>query len=543
MSKRKRNFSPVIRFFMVLLLGCAIGYADPALASDRFLRVGWTSEPDVLNPFTSYSTEGDQIVNLCYEKLLSYDTRLESQNCLAESVEYSGDKLEVTYRLRRGVKWHDGHDFTAGDVVYTYNVIKDNAMGEYASYLKFLKEIEAVDDHAVIMRWSKPQAYDVAHAIIILPEHIWGGMSVEDIEAFPNSGPVGTGPYVFEKWDEGSSVSLVRNENYWGEKAGPGGVIFSLYGNEDVLAQALKAGEADIITEVAPTVWDGLKNVDGVKAVSLDSFSFHMIGMNCGTGESSSGNPMLLDKTVRQAINWCANRAQIVEIALAGHGAPGGVLLPPAMGDWHYKLKEDEIIDNNIEKAKAILDAAGYKVGAGGVREKDGKKMSFRIYAIESTTVDVRAAQILRDSCAKAGIELIVSTMDENTMGGLIFDESSDFDLYVWGWDSNILDPGYLLSIPLTSQIGDSNDTYYSNAKYDELYERQAVETDPAKRGEIIHEMQRIYYNDCAYCILWNQDKLQAYRTDTFTGWVETPGGLIYNMTYDNYWKVRPLSR
>jgi peptide/nickel transport system substrate-binding protein len=128
-------------------------------------------------------------------------------------------------------------------------------------------------------------------------------------------------------------------------------------------------------------------------------------------------------------------------------------------------------------------------------------------------------------------------------MGDAIFNvDAPDFDLFVWGWDSDYLDPSYLASIPLTDQIGNNNDVYYANPAYDELYDQQLVEMDEAARKEILGEMQRIFYEDAAYFVLWYQDKLQAYRTDTWTGFVDTPGGVIYNVTYDNYLNIRPAN-
>ena len=251
---------------------------------------------------------------------------------------------------------------------------------------------------------------------------------------------------------------------------------------------------------------------------------------------------MLLDRTVRQALSYAMDRAQIVEVALAGHGTPGSSLLPPGLLDWHYDVPASELMDGNIEKANQMLEEAGYVLGSDGVREKDGQKMEFRLMAIESTQVDVRAAQMFKNMAEEAGINIMLSTMDENTMGGIIFDDEPDYDMFVWGWDSDFFDPCYLLGVLLTDQIGEENDVFYSNEEFDELYSLQMIEMDREKRKELVDEMQKIYYEDAAYLILWNQDKLQAYRTDTFTGWVEVPGGVIYNVTYDNYVNIKPAA-
>ena len=542
MKKRLVSMVALILVLAMVLAGCG-GGGSGTQGDVHILRVGWTSEPDILNPLTTYSTEANQIIWLVYQPLIGYDENLETINYLAEDYEYSEDGLVATYHLREGVKWHDGEPFTAQDVVTTYRIAMDYKIGPASSFIDGLTDVVAVDDYTVEMHFNKRVAYNIAYTTPIIPDHIWGDMSAEDIEVFANENPVGTGPMKFVQWDQGSTVILDKNPDYYGEEPGPDRIAFIQYGNEDVMAQALKAGEVDIVCEISPTVWDGLVDVENVKAVSLPSFSFHEVGINVNESESSGGSKLLLDKTLRQALSYAMDREQIVEVALAGHGTPGTTLIPAGMSEWQYEVTEDEKMDADLDKANAMLDEAGYLDTDGdGIREKDGEPLEFRIFAIESTTVDVRAAQIFRDSCEQIGIKLVLTTMDENTMGGVIFDTAAtDFDLFVWGWDSDYLDPGYLLSIPLTSEIGRNNDIYYSNSTYDALYEQQHAEMDPEKRLEIVQEMQKIFYEDAAYLVLWNQDKLQAYRTDTWTGWTDTPGGIVFNVTYENYVNVQPV--
>lgn len=539
----KSKIAIVVSIIMIISMIAGCGGPDIQTAGEKMLRIGWNSEPDTLNPLTAYSSESKQITSLVYEPLLSYGTDLDFVYKLAERFEYSNDSKTVTYYLKEGVKWQDGEPFTSADVAFTYNLIRDEEIGEASQFLEHLDSIETPDDTTVIMNFSLPQAFNCAPVIPILPQHIWGDMTADDIEIYANDEPIGTGPFRFVEWTEGATVTLERNAEYYGEPAGPDKIIFILYGNEDVLVQALKAGEVDIIPEVSPTLWESLEGVENIKAVSLDAFSFHQIGINVDTRGNSLGNPMLLDKEVRRAMNFIADRAKITDIAMAGHGAPGSVLIPNGLKEWQYQVTDDEKMDASIEDAKAILEAAGYVDTDGdGIREKDGEKMDFRIMASEGTPVDVRAAQLFKDAAKEAGINLTLTAMDENTMGDIIYEvDAPDWDLYVWGWDSEYPDPGYLLGIPLTSQIGMNNELYYSNPEYDKLYSEQATEMDKEKRKQIVFEMQKMFYDDGGYIILWYQDKLQAYRTDTWTGWEECSGGIIYGVTYENYINVLPV--
>jgi peptide/nickel transport system substrate-binding protein len=536
---RARTVAALLMAALLVLTGCT----RSAKTGSTSLRVGWSSEPDTMNPLTTYSTEAQEVLQLIYDKLTEYDSSLKPEPGLAKSFEYSSDGLSITYDLRDGVKWQDGQPFTSADVKFTFDLIHDQNLSEYGQWLTDMTSVDTPDASTAVVNFSKPQAFNPGLSIPILPEHIWQGKSAKDIQTFANDQPVGTGPYTFVQWKQGESLTIKRNDSWWGTEPAATQIIFVLYGNEDVMAQALKAGEVDILTEVPPTIWDGLSGVDNVAAVSIPSFSFHHIGFNMSTDPKSQGNPLILDQTVRQALAYALDRNQLVQLALAGHGQPGSVLLPPAFGDWQLKIPADQQMNANPDQANQMLDAAGYKDTNGdGVREApDGSPLEFRLIAIESTTVDVRAAELFRDAAAKVGIKLDLQTMDENTLGKTVYN-TTDWDIFVWGWDSGVADPDYMLGIVLCSQIGGNNDIYYCNKHYDQLYDQQATTVDEAARMNIVHQMQQDFYDSAGYIVMWYQDKLQAYRTDTWTGWVQTPGGMVFNFTRDNYLNVTPVA-
>ena len=395
---------------------------SPGGPSTATLRVGWSSEPDTMNPLTSYSTEALEVQQLIYDKLMDYDANLKAVPALATSSDVSADGAEVTYHLRTGVTWHDGEPFTADDVVFTYQTIADQGASGYAQWLGSMKSVKASGDD-VIVTFTEPQAFDPALAIPILPKHIWDGMSTADVQKFANDAPVGTGPYTFGEWKHGQTVSVNRNDAFWGTPPGPAAILWVLYQVEDVMAQSLRNGEVDILPEVAPTIFDGIADAEGLRPVSLPGFSFHHIGMNVSTESDSKGNPLLLQKELRQALSCATDRNQLVQIALAGHGQPGAGLIPPALTDFQLQLSADQELNANPDKANQLLDGLGYTMNADGVREtSDGTPLQFRLIAIESTTVDVRAAQLFRDSCAKVGVKMDITTMDENTLGSLVYE-------------------------------------------------------------------------------------------------------------------------
>jgi peptide/nickel transport system substrate-binding protein len=369
-------------------------------------------------------------------------------------------------------------------------------------------------------------------------------MSVKQIEQFRNDTPVGTGPYTLSaKWTSGTPLTITRNPAWWGQLPAPATITWIRYDNSDVMGQALRSGELDMIPQVPPTVFDGMTGSDGVKTVALPSFSFHHIGFNVSTKPTSKGNPLLKDVTIRQAIQDSVDRNQLVQLCLAGHGTPGDTIIPAGMTDWHLSIPADQQFNANPDKAKQMLDAAGYTdPNNTGVRSSaDGKPLEFRLIAINTTDVDVCAARLFVDAAAAIGVKLDLTTLDENTLNDTVYNtDAPNWDLFVWGWDSGALDPSYMLGVPLCSQIGGNNDVFYCSKQYDDQYGQQAVTVDSTARKAITDQMQREFYNDAAYLVMWYQDKLQAYRTDTWSNWAEIPGGMVFNFTRDNYLHIVP---
>jgi peptide/nickel transport system substrate-binding protein len=516
----------------------------PPTPSQATLKLGWSSEPDTLNPLTTYSTEAQEALQLIYDKLLGYSLDLKAEPELASSFEYSTDGKSITFHLQPNAKWSDGQALTADDVKFTYEVIHKDSLSQYAQWLTDLVGVDTPDPGTAVVNFSKPQAFNPGLTIPILPKHIWSSMSAKEIGAFANPTPVGSGPFTLTEWKKGESLTLSRSDSFWGTPAIAAKIVYVLYANEDVEAQALKNGDVDILTEVPPTVWDGLNGADKVAAVSLPSFSFHHIGMNVSTAAGSKGNPLLKDKIIRQALSYALDRNQLVQLALAGHGKPGDSIVPVGLTDWHWAPTADQLLDANPDKAKALLDTGGYTDRNGdGIRESpDGKPLEFRLIAIESTSVDVRAGQLFRDAATAVGIKLDLTTLDENTLGSTVYNtDAPNWDLFVWGWDSGVADPDYMLGVPLCSQIGGNNDVFYCDKGYDALYTQQATTVDPVARKAITDQMQQQFYKDAAYLVMWYQDKLQAYRTDTWSGWTQVPGGMVFNFTRENYLRVTPL--
>jgi peptide/nickel transport system substrate-binding protein len=540
----RRNFIRASAVFALAVGGAAaLAACAPETATRTVLRVGSLTDIDSLNPFTAFSTQSNDVFQLMYDKLMDYDAQLNVIPSLATSVDKSADGKTFTYTLRSGVTWHDGKPFTADDVVFTFLLIRDNDYGSFGAYFKDLTDVGKVGEDKVKLTYANPQTLEPGVITPIAPKHLWDTVPKDDLPKFANDNPVGTGPFKYDSWNKGSVVTVTRNDSWWGPKPAAQKVTWTKFGSDDIVTQALRTGDIDIVAEVPPTIFTGLKDAANVGSTAMESFSFHMIGFNCATAPGSKGNRLLLDPAVRQALSCAVSRAQLVELAMAGYGQPGTGLLPPAFGDYHYVPAPDAVLDDDPAKAAQLLDAAGYARRNGdGIREsKDGKPLDFRILAIADTAVDVKAADLFITAAKAVGINLKLSTTDADSMGATVFNaDAPDWDIMVWGWDSELYDPSYLLGIPTTDQIGGNNDTFWTNPRYDELYAQQNTTIDHAARVKLVQELQAIHYAACPYIVMWYQKKLCGTRTDTWTGWQELRGGMILNFPRVNYLDVTP---
>lgn len=521
----------------------AVSACAPETATRTVLRVGSTTDIDSLNPFTAFSTQSYDVLQLIYDKLMDYDAQLDVKPSLATEVAVADGGKTFTYTLRDGVKWQDGQDFSADDVVFTFLMVRDNDYGTYGAYFKDLTDVVKVGSNQVRLTYAQPQTLDPAVIMPIAPKHLWDSVSKDDLPGFSNDTPVGTGPFRYESWEKGSVASVVRNDDWWGTAPAAEKVTWTKFGSDDIVTQALRTGDIDIVAEIPPTIFTGIQGASDVKTEELESFSFHMIGFNCSAAPGSKGNKLLLDQSVRQALSCAVSREQLVELALSGFGQPGTDLLPPAFGDFHFSPGPDAVLDDNPAKANQLLDAAGFTGrDANGIRvTRDGVPLDFRILAIADTAVDVKAAQLFVTAAKAVGVNLKLSTTDADTMGATVFNtETPDWDIMVWGWDSAFYDPSYLLGIATTDQIGGNNDTFWTDPRYDELYAEQSVTVDRPARVALVQEMQAIHYAACPYIVMWYQKKLTGTRTTTWTGWQPIKGGMILNFPRVNYLDVKP---
>jgi peptide/nickel transport system substrate-binding protein len=529
---------------------------SPAAASDAPLiyRVGLQSEVDNMNPFSTYSTIPWECFRVGYNFLTWYDADFKPVPDLATEVptlENGGiteDGKVWTFHIRPNVKWSDGQPLTAHDVAYTYNRILRQEIGMYIGYFPNVTKVEAPDDQTVIITSKKPSAVLTALYVPILPEHIWSEVPDGKVESWKNVPMISSGPFHVTEVKMGKYVKMEKNEYYqdgFGVEPTIDQVFFNMYQTQDGVVADYKAGNLDAAIELDPGFFQSLKGVPGSTSVAAPGLGFHELGMNSYDDPKSKGNPLLLDKNVRIAIDYAVDKEAIASVAMAGLAEPASSLLSPVDTFYRWDVPADQLRNYDPEKSKAILDEAGYMVGSDGIREDaKGNKLEFRLAAFNEYPMDITAAKKITSYLKDVGIGTELQVMDENAFYDLNYD-NADNDLYIWSWTADI-DPGYILSTFTTDQILNGSDSEYSNPQYDALYIEQSEAVDPAQRQQLVQEMQQILYADAPYSILWYNTLVQAFRTDSWTGYSHVPkaedGAAFRNMLRDTYVNLRPVA-
>lgn len=544
----KRQFWLIPLLVLALLLAnCAAPTAAPAVQSSEsapvtkqepaILRVGWPGSPDNLNPGMGELYEAYVVYALVYDTLyeLGFDGKFRLN--LAESVTPSEDGKTYTIKIRQGVQFSDGEPLTASDVAFSLNLYKDHAEFPFLnSYTQSFDTIETTDESTVVLTLTDaiPNLDNQLLALYILPEHIWKEYSEGNAASeFQNLEMIGSGPYILKEYKQNEFVRVVANPHHYKFKPQVDEIVFQSFGNEDALVQALVTGQVDMITRLPNTAVPVLKRTKDVEVVAKPGLSPQLrdIIFNLATPETCpkeggkcTGHPGLLDRNVRLALAHATDKQTIIDTAMLGLAKPGLTLVASGQTFWYNRQLQDYAFD--IAKANQILDDAGYKDSDGdGVREMpDGSRpLEFRLQWPNNIPEAPRVAELIGQTWSQIGIKTQPQSVDSAALVDLCC-PAYDYDIMIWGWYWGP-DPNDPLGVMSSYQIeGGGNETGYSNPDYDKLYDEQTIELDPAKRQEIVYQMQKMVFDDVVYIIPYYPDNVQAYRTDRFSGWpTDTP--------------------
>ena len=546
---------------LALAAGLLLPAATPASAADPLiLRVGTDQKLEILNPWQSITVADYEVFQLQYDLLVGFGQDLQPAPGFADKWESSADKMTHTFHIREGMVWSDGQPATCEDARWTYQFVLDVVASEAgyvgSGYLEpyltnaGLKTVTCTDPNTLVVTTEFPTTLLTQAYVPILPKHIWSKYTQDQIgnteaqDYFANEPVVvGTGPYVAVEWEPGQFVRFVRNESYWGKRGAPDEVILQTLADSDTMVQALKSGELDYVRGVGADQFDALAGEPNIKTVEGFSNGYSYLSFNTrATQEGYNGSTSALeDPKFRDALGFAIDRQKLIDAIFTGHGVPGTTNVPPYHVKWHVEPDRPRTFD--LAEANRRLDAAGYTRNAAGNRvDKDGKEIVLRLTWPDSEATHATDAQFIQGWWKELGVGVDASVTEEATLTAALYgpetDGKADWDAYMWGWTGDP-DPMSLLSLFTTDQIPPgTNDVFYSNPRYDELFKLQQRATDEAQRHGYIAEMQNLFYDDSPNIVMYYDNELHAYRTDKFVGWTNQPpdtGTPLFGYGYPGY--------
>ncbi|SKB59518.1 peptide/nickel transport system substrate-binding protein [Bosea thiooxidans] len=516
--------SQILAWNGVAMANATLDYKPTKAGGGGPLKMLLWQAPTLLNPHFASGTKDQIASRIFYEPLAGWDKEGNLIPQLAAEVPskanggLSEDGTVVVWKLKQGVKWHDGKPFTADDVVFTWEYAADPATAAYTSGAYKDIKVEKVDDFTVKVVFAEPTPFwadpFVGVAGMIIPKHHFGEYKgAKSREAPANLKPVGTGPYKFAEFKPGDILTGTRNENYHVANR-PHFDTLEVKGGGDAVSAAravLQTGEYDY-------AWDTLVEDEVLKRMetggrgrisAVPSGDIEFIILNTTDpwtevdGERSSvktKHPTLSDPAVRQAINLLIDRDSIQKFIYGRGGTATASFVNEPKQFKSPKLK----YEFNIEKANKILEEAGWKKGWGGVREKDGKKLKY-VFQTSINAPRQKVQAIVKQACQRAGIELELKSVTASVFFSSDVANPDTYtklyvDMEMYTTTQPQPDPERFLNQFVSWEIANKENKWlgrnvsrYSDPAADEAYKAAQKELDPAKRAELLIKVNEIF--------------------------------------------------
>ena len=497
-------------------------------------------EPSALSTISTTAVPVAIISTKIYESLLNWDgAQMTPKPGLAESWDVSADGLTYTFKLRKGVKWHDGQPFTAQDVQFSVDSIVKPYHSRGRAHFGDVETITTPDDSTVVFKLKAPVPYFMKafqpSETPILPKHKFDGVdltkaaTVRQADVFTKQ-PVGTGPFKFKEWTRGSHIILERNPDYW--KSGfpyLDQIILRVMPDGAARAIAMEKGEVDLAPQNALPEAE-IQRLGALPTLEVSSAGAEALGPNLWLEVNLREGP-LADVRVRKAISMALDRARIIDVVWYGYGKPGiGPIVSDNVNFFNKSLKP---LVYDHKKAAALLDEAGFKKGPDGVRFK--LTQNYLPYGENY----VRLAEYIKQELQKLGIVVETKSLDLASWLKTIY---TDWDFNITStFSHNYSDPSIGIERTFTSgniKQGASftNSMGYKNEKVDALFADNRRQMDVAKRKAQFDEIQTILNDELPVIFLMEMQYVHV--------WNKKVNGLITNgvsmySNWDSVWKAK----
>jgi len=522
-------------FLLVVLLSCCKSETPEAGRSDfknrsyepaygDTLIVGSIGEPSVLIPMLAGDSASHDVAGLVFNGLVKYDTDLNIIGDLAESWDISKDGLVITFHLKRGVKWTDGVEFTADDIMYGYKtIIDEKTPTAYSEDFKQVKKAEVVDKYTFRVTYEKPFAPALsswASNVVILPKHLLEGKDIT--KSCLTRNPVGIGPYKLNKWIAGQELMLDSNKDYFEGRPYIDHYIYRVIPDSATLFLELQAGGIDMMG-LTPIQYTKQTNNDffrkNFQKFRYPVFAYTYMGFNLKY-------PLFKDIRVRKAIAYAIDKSEIVDVVLFGIGSIATGPYVPNTWPYNPNVKKYEY---NPEKAKQLLKEAGWEDTDGdGILDKDGKPFEFTILTNMGNTLRMNTATIMQWRLAKVGIKVEIRALEWSTFINEFIDKRR-FQAVILGWSIGLDPDQYDIWHSSKTKEKEFNFVSYSNPDVDALLEKGRRTFNIEERKKAYFRIQEILADELPYIFLYVPDATPIVQA-RFRGIMTSPIGITYNL-------------
>lgn len=479
MYKNKKMFSLFLMLCVLLLVtACSSNKNDESSkkvsTEGKTLTYG-SNDYTRINPAID---EHGEINALIFDGLTDHNEDNEIVPGLATSWEYDESTATYTFHLKEDIQWHDGKNFTAEDVQFTLEAIMNpENESEIASNYEDIEDIKVIDKHTITFTLKNPNVAFLEYMMIaILPKHLLEGEDMQESNYFKF--PIGTGPYMMKEWDEGQSITLVKNKDYYKGSPKIDNVVFKITQDDNVQSLQLKAKELDLAL-VTPTLAQQFKKDNNFTVHTMETADYRGILYNFNSPFWQENRELI------KALNYAFDREAMLNTAILGEGE---VAYGPLQKN-KYNNETVEKYDYNPEKAKALIEAAGWKMGKDGYYEKAGKRLSFELTTNENEQERIDLANIASQQLKEIGVECIVKITSN------IDWQNQDANLIGWGSPFDADDHTY--KVFGTEKGG--NYSSYSNSDVDNYLTSARQTADEAERAAYYAKFQQALAEDPAF--------------------------------------------
>jgi len=434
----------------------------------------------------------------------------------------SQDGLQWRVRLRDDVRWHDGKPFTAEDVKFTLELITNPKFRAWRTAgHSLVHDIQVVSPTEITWRMKEPFAPYLSFLAetFIVPKHILEKEADPNTATF-NQAPIGTGAFKWGKRVAGDHIELIANPTYVGEGPFVERLVFKYIPDMTVLYTQFKSGAVDLVDQAYITAehYEDGRKLPGKKVTLEHSPSIESIYLNLG-------RPQFKDPAVREALYTAIDRKAIIDTIYYGVGAPTETFMPQSSFYYNPNLPAQEF---NLDRARKMLDQAGWKPGSDGIRAKDGVRLSFANSTTAGNNLREQTQQFLQQTFAQIGVEMKISNLPAAVMWGEFW-LKSQFDTAMVGVTYLIAaDPdatNRLATSAIAAQGGrGSNTGQYSNPEVDSLLQQGARAFDQEARRKIYNRVQEVVRNDLPFLplfeslnVIGRKEKLTGFTVNTNT--------------------------